>query len=192
MLVAKEKMSIQEARSTLIAVPGVMTSAFLELKLAIGDFRFRVVPFDQIMTEVVEGRAGAGLIIHEGQLTYRDLGLKEILNLGVWWGERTEGLPLPLGGNAIRRSLGPEKIAAVSEVLRQSILYGLEHREEAVRHSMRYARDMTEDLTDRFVGMYVNELTLDYGERGRAAVRRLLKEGFEAGLVPGPVHLEFA
>jgi 1,4-dihydroxy-6-naphthoate synthase len=192
MLVAKEKMSIQEAKSTLIAVPGVMTSAFLELKLAIGDFRFRVVPFDQIMTEVVEGRAGAGLIIHEGQLTYRDLGLKEILNLGVWWGERTEGLPLPLGGNAIRRSLGPEKIAAVSEVLRQSILYGLEHREEAVRHSMRYARDMTEDLTDRFVGMYVNELTLDYGERGRAAVRRLLKEGFEAGLVPGPVHLEFA
>ncbi len=192
MLVAREKISIQEAKSGLVAVPGVMTSAFLELKLAIGDFKFRVVPFDRIMTEVAEGRADAGLIIHEGQLTYADLGLHEVLNLGVWWGERTGGLPLPLGGNAIRRALGPEKIATVSEILKQSILYGLEHREEAVRHSMQYARDMTEDLTDRFVGMYVNDLTVDYGERGRTAVRKLLQEGFEAGLVPGPVNLEFA
>jgi 1,4-dihydroxy-6-naphthoate synthase len=192
MVVAREPIAPHDLPGKLIAVPGVMTSAFLHLKLAIGNFRFRVVPFDRILGEVAAGRADAGLLIHEGQLTYGQLGLVEVLNLGLWWRDRTEGLPLPLGGNAIRRSLGPEMIARVSEILRRSIVHGLEHRREALHHSMRYGRDMTEDLTDRFVGMYVNDLTVDYGERGRRAVVRLLTEGFEAGLLPGPVRVEYA
>jgi 1,4-dihydroxy-6-naphthoate synthase len=192
MVVAREPIAPADLPGKLIAVPGVMTSAFLHLKLAIGNFRFRVVPFDRIFEEVAAGRADAGLIIHEGQLTYQNLGLVEILNLGVWWRDRAEGLPLPLGGNAIRRSLGTEAIATVSDILRRSIVYGLEHRDDALRHSMRYGRDMTEDLNDRFVGMYVNDLTVDYGERGRKAVRQLLTEGFEKGLLPGPVRVEYA
>ncbi len=193
MVVAREAMDPAElTRGRLVAVPGVMTSAFLELRLAVGPFRFTVVPFDRILDHVAAGKADAGLIIHEGQLTYADQGLTEVLNLGTWWKERTGGLPLPLGGNAIRRSFGPEKIARVSALLKESIVYGLEHRKEAVRHSMAYARNMTEDLTDRFVGMYVNDLTVDYGDAGREAVRRLLSEGFEAGLIPGPVQLEFS
>jgi 1,4-dihydroxy-6-naphthoate synthase len=192
MVVAREPIAPADLPGKLIAVPGVMTSAFLHLKLAIGNFRFRVVPFDRIFEEVAAGRADAGLIIHEGQLTYQNLGLVEILNLGVWWRDRADGLPLPLGGNAIRRSLGAEMIATVSDILRRSIVYGLEHRDDALRHSMRYGRDMTEDLNDRFVGMYVNDLTVDYGERGRRAVHQLLTEGFEKGLLPGPVRVEYA
>ena len=192
MVVAREPIAPADLPGKLIAVPGVMTSAFLHLKLAIGNFRFRVVPFDRILEEVAAGRADAGLIIHEGQLTYQNLGLVEILNLGLWWRDRTGGLPLPLGGNGIRRSLGSELIATVSDILRRSIVYGLEHRGDALRHSMRYGRDMTEDLNDRFVGMYVNDLTVDYGERGRQAVRLLLTEGFEKGLLPGPVRVEYA
>lgn len=192
MVVAREPIAPADLPGKLIAVPGVMTSAFLHLKLAIGNFRFRVVPFDHILEEVVAGRADAGLIIHEGQLTYRNLGLVEILNLGLWWRDRADGLPLPLGGNAIRRSLGNEMISKVSDILRRSIVYGLEHRSDALRHSMRYGRDMTEDLNDRFVGMYVNDLTVDYGERGRRAVHQLLTEGFEKGLLPGPVRVEYA
>ncbi len=192
MVVAREPFAMADLPSKLVAVPGVMTSAFLHLKLAIGNFRFRVVPFDRILEEVTAGRADAGLIIHEGQLTYQNLGLVEILNLGLWWRDRSGGLPLPLGGNAIRRALGSEMISRVSDILRRSIVYGLEHRDDALRHSMRYGRDMTEDLNDRFVGMYVNDLTVDYGERGRRAVQQLLTEGFEKGLLPGPVRVEYA
>jgi len=192
MVVGGEDAASRDLHDLLIAVPGTMTTAYLALRLAIGPFRFRVVPFDRILDEVEAGRAGAGLIIHEGQLTYRDRGLHEILNLGVWWRDRTGGLPLPLGGNVIRRSLGRAKIDRVSALLKASIEHGLEHRKPALEHALHYARDMTESLADRFVGMYVNDLTVDYGDRGREAVRRLLAEGFEAGLVPGPVQVEFS
>lgn len=192
MVVAKEKLSVADLKTQLIAIPGTMTTAFLALRLAIGNFRFRVVPFDKILDEVEAGRADAGLIIHEGQLTYQNQGLTEILNLGVWWEERTGGLPLPLGGNAIRRSFGEKKIAHVSGLLRDSIVYGLEHRQPALTHAMQYARDMTGELADTFVGMYVNDLTVDYGDRGRTAVQRILTEGFEAGLLPGPVQVAFS
>jgi 1,4-dihydroxy-6-naphthoate synthase len=169
-----------------------MTTAYLALRLAIGPFKFSVVPFDRILDHVAAGKADAGLIIHEGQLTYKNQGLTRILDLGEWWSERTDGLPLPLGGNAIRRALGPETIARVSRYLKESIVYGLEHRQPALTHALQYARDMTEPLADRFVGMYVNDLTVDYGDRGRTAVGRLLSEGFEAGLLPGPVRIDFA
>ena len=192
MVVAREEMSLDDLRSRVIAVPGVLTSAFLGLRLMIGLFKFRVVEFDDIPRAVAEGEADAGLIIHEGQLTFQDLGLKEIVNLGVWWRDRTGGLPLPLGGNCIRRSFGPEKIARVSKILKDSIVYGLEHRQEAVEHSMQYARDMTTELADEFVGMYVNQRTVDYGDDGREAVRRMLDEGFRAGLIPGPVQPDFS
>jgi 1,4-dihydroxy-6-naphthoate synthase len=192
MVVARDEMSIDDLRSRIIAVPGVMTSAFLELRLMMGNFKFTVLPFDRILQAVAEGLVDAGLIIHEGQLTFGKLGLHQIVNLGEWWRDRTGGLPLPLGGNAIRRSFGPEKIARVSGFLKDSIVYGLEHRREAVEHAMQYARDMTTDLADEFVGMYVNERTVDYGDEGREAVHRLLDEGFRAGIIPGPVNLEFS
>ena len=192
MVVARDALQFSDLNHKLIAVPGTMTTAFLALRLAIGNFRFRVVPFDQILDEVAAGRADAGLIIHEGQLTYQNQGLREILNLGKWWEKRTDGLPLPLGGNAIRRAFGAEKIAHVSGLLRESIVYGLEHRRPALTHAMQYARDMTDDLADTFVGMYVNDLTVDYGDRGRRAVQRILTEGFEAGLLPGPVQVAFS
>ena len=192
MVVARRKMATEDLKRCLIAVPGTMTTAFLALRLAIGAFRFRVVPFDRILDAVAAGDADAGLIIHEGQLTYRNQGLEKILDLGAWWSERTQGMPLPLGGNAIRRSLGPLLISRVSELLKASILYGLEPRQPALTHALAYARDMERDQADTFVGMYVNDLTVDYGEEGRRAVERLLTEGFEAGIVPGPVHLEYA
>ena len=192
MVVAREPFSVDEVRSRVIAVPGVLTTAFLGLRLILGNFKFSVMPFDAIPQAVADGKADAGLIIHEGQLTYGQLGLHEVLNLGVWWKERTNGLPLPLGGNVIRRSFGTEKITRVSAMLKESIQYGLEHRAAAVDHSMQYARDMTTELADEFVGMYVNERTVDYGEDGREAVKRMLEEGFRAGLIPGPVQLEFS
>ncbi|HET9234038.1 MAG TPA: MqnA/MqnD/SBP family protein [Candidatus Eisenbacteria bacterium] len=192
MVVARRPMAVEDLKRGLIAVPGTMTTAFLALRLAIGAFRFRVVPFDRILDAVAAGDADAGLIIHEGQLTYRNQGLEKILDLGAWWSERTQGMPLPLGGNAIRRSLGPLLISRVSKLLKASILYGLEHRQPALTHALAYARDMERDQADTFVGMYVNDLTVDYGEEGRRAVERLLTEGFEAGIVPGPVRLEFA
>jgi len=192
MVVAREPMSADDLRSRTIAVPGIMTTAFLGLRLMLGNFKFRLVPFDRILEAVASGAAEAGLIIHEGQLTFGNLGLHQIVNLGVWWRDRSGGLPLPLGGNAIRRSFGPEKIARISAILKQSIEYGLAHRAEAVAHAMRYARDMSTDLADEFVGMYVNERTVDYGDTGREAVRRLLDDGFRAGLVPGPVSVEFS
>jgi len=192
MVVAREAMSPEDLRSRVVAVPGVMTTAFLGLKLMLGNFKFTVLPFDRILEAVASGRVDAGLIIHEGQLTFDQLGLKEIVNLGVWWRDRTGGLPLPLGGNTIRRSLGPEKTTRISALLKESIVYGLEHRKEAVDHALNYARDMDTRLADEFVGMYVNQRTVDYGPDGREAVRRLLDEGFRAGLIPGPVQLEFS
>ena len=191
MVVAARPMAVHDLGRMLIAVPGTMTTAFLALRLAIGPFRFRVVPFDRILDIVAKGEADAGLIIHEGQLTYQNQGLKKILDLGAWWSEKTGGLPLPLGGNAIRRSLGPQLIARVSDILKQSIQYGLEHRQPALTHALAYARDMKREEADTFIGMYVNDFTLDYGEDGQRAVKRLLTEGFEAGIAPGPVNVEF-
>ena len=150
------------------------------------------MPFDKIQEAVHAGDADAGLLIHEGQLTWQDEGLKKIVDLGEWWAERTGGLPLPLGGNVIRRDLGAQAIATLSRLLHDSITYGLAHRDEAVRYAMQFGRGLDRSRTDRFVGMYVNDLTLDYGERGREAVRRLLADAAAAGLLPKPVNVEFA
>lgn len=191
LIIARVPMSCDQARRTRIAVPGKMTTAYLALHLCLGEVETTVIPFDQIMDAVERGDVDAGLLIHEGQLTYAARGFHKVIDLGEWWMAET-GLPLPLGGNAIKKSLGPELIAKVSRLLRQSIEYGLEHRQVAVRHSMQYGRGMAESLTDQFVGMYVNDYTIDYGERGRAAVRLLLQRAHEAGLIANPVELEFA
>jgi len=174
-----------------VAVPGELTTALLTLKLYDPSVNYIVMPFDEIQPAVVAGNAAAGLLIHEGQLTYADEGLKKIVDLGEWWADRTSGLPLPLGGNVIRRDLGPKNISVLSKLLHDSIAYGLEHRREAVDHAMQYGRGLDRAKTDRFVGMYVNDLTLDYGERGREAVRRLLSDAEVAGLLPKPVQIEF-
>jgi 1,4-dihydroxy-6-naphthoate synthase len=191
MVVSGRPMTISDLRGARIAVPGTLTTAFLALRLLLGDkFAYDVVPFDQILSAVERGEYGAGLIIHEGQLTYRNQGLSLVVDLGVWWQEKT-GLPLPLGGNVVRRDLGPQTMWQISRLLRQSIEYGLAHRQEALEYALRYARDMDMSLADRFVGMYVNDWTLDYGPRGRAAVQRLLEEGYKAGVIPAPVAVEF-
>jgi 1,4-dihydroxy-6-naphthoate synthase len=174
-----------------IAVPGTLTTAFLVLKLQLGDeFTYEVHPFDEILNVVAAGGADAGLIIHEGQLTYADQGLHLVVDLGQWWQDET-GLPLPLGANAIRRDLGRQAMEEVTALLKESIRYGLEHREEALEYALQYGRDLDRTKADRFVGMYVNDWTLDFGERGRAAVARLLEEGHRAGIIPQPVDLEF-
>jgi len=191
LVVSRVPMSVDELRSATIAVPGMMTTAYLTLRLCIGEVRTVVVPFDQIMDSVQRGDVDAGLLIHEGQLTYSARGFHKVIDLGEWWMSET-GLPLPLGGNAIKKSLGPELIGLVSRLLRQSIEFGLKNREVAVRHSMKYGRGMAESLTDKFVGMYVNDYTIDYGERGRDAVRLLLGRAHDAGIIPRPVRLEFA
>ena len=191
LVISREPMGVEELRAATIAVPGLMTTAYLTLRLCVGDVKTTVVPFDQIMDTVERGDVDAGLLIHEGQLTYSSRGFHKVVDLGEWWMKET-GLPLPLGGNAIRKSLGPELIARVSKLLRASIQYGLANREVAVRHSMKYGRGMAESLTDKFVGMYVNDYTIEYGERGREAVRRLLERAHEAGIIPRPVRLEFA
>src|SRR5262249_23744137 len=152
----------------------------------------QVVPFDEIQPKVHSGEVAAGLLIHEGQLTYSEEGLRKIVDLGEWWADRTGGLPLPLGGNVIRRDLGSATISKLSRLLHDSIAFGLEHRQEAVEHAMQYGRGLDRARTDRFVGMYVNHLTLDYGERGREAVRRLLGDAEAAGLLPSRVRIEFA
>ena len=174
-----------------VAVPGELTTALLALRLFDPGVVYDVMPFDQIQEKVVSGEAAAGLLIHEGQLTYQDEGLKKIVDLGEWWAERTGGLPLPLGGNVIRRDLGPATISTLSRLLHDSIAYGLEHRSEAVDYAMQFGRGLDRTRTDRFVGMYVNDLTLDYGERGRKAVRQLLGDAQAAGLLSKPVHVEF-
>jgi len=191
LVVAREELDPAELSNAKIAVPGTLTSAFLTLRIFNPDFKYEVVPFDQITEAVTEGRCDAGLLIHEGQLFYQDLGLRKVLDLGEWWHEHTDGLPLPMGGNAIRRDLGPEMIHEVSDLLKESIRYSLDNREDALAYAMQFARDMDPALADRFVSMWVNELTLDYGERGREAVRRLLAEGYERGIIPKAVDVEF-
>ncbi|HSE98069.1 MAG TPA: MqnA/MqnD/SBP family protein [Blastocatellia bacterium] len=191
LVISHKPMSLNQLRNSTIAVPGKMTTAYLTLRLCLGDPKAIVIPFDQIMDAVERGDADAGLLIHEGQLTYAARGFEKVIDLGEWWKIET-GLPLPLGGNAIKKSLGAELISDLSRLLRESIEYGLAHRNEAVHHSMTYARGMETELTDKFVGMYVNDFTLDYGEAGRAAVRELLDRGHEAGIIPRPVELEFA
>jgi 1,4-dihydroxy-6-naphthoate synthase len=191
MVVSRELKTVEQLRGKTIAVPGTLTTAFLALKLLLGEeFTPVVMPFDKILGAVERGEAPAGLIIHEGQLTYKNQGLDLVVDLGVWWQEKT-GLPLPLGGNVVRRDLGPDLIRKVSDLLKQSIRYALEHRQDALSYALQYARDMDRSLADRFVGMYVNEWTLDYGPRGREAVRRLLEEGHKAGVIPNPVAIEF-
>jgi len=195
MLVAKQKLSRDEIVRKKIAVPGTMTSAFLALQLWLGksakEFDCVIVPFDQIFKAVRSGAAEVGLIIHEGQLTYQNEGLVVCEDLGVWWGRENNGLPLPLGGNVIHKHIEPAVRKTVSDILTASIQYSLDHRPEAVAHALQYARDMGRDLADKFVGMYVNHWTLDYGERGREAIRRFLGQAFERGLIPHRQELEF-
>jgi 1,4-dihydroxy-6-naphthoate synthase len=189
-------MKLEELPNIKLAVPGTMTTAYLALRLLLASLGHKdaplhdVVPFDQIIPAVEQGRYEAGLIIHEGQLTFQNNGLHLVKDLGVWWHERT-GLPLPLGGNVVRRDLGPELIAKVSRLLRESIRYSLDHRKEALDYALGYARDMDRGLADQFVGMYVNEWTLDYGEKGREAVRRLIAEGHKAGVIPHAADIQF-
>lgn len=190
MVVAARAFPAEEITNKKIAVPGTMTTAYLALKLFAPQVATEVVPFDQIIPQVVEGRYEAGLIIHEGQLTFARAGLHEILDLGQWWREKT-GLPLPLGGNAIRRDLGKKLIASVSRALRESIQYALDHREEALAYAMQFARDLDPQMANRFVSMYVNQRTLDYGQDGREAVRRLLQMGHKAGIIPHPAKVDF-
>jgi 1,4-dihydroxy-6-naphthoate synthase len=189
-LVSREPAKSDDLSSMTIAVPGVLTSAFLALRLYNPDFQYQVLPFDQIIETVRKGICDAGLLIHEGQLFYESVGLHKVLDLGEWWHERT-GLPLPMGGNAIRRDLGAETMRQISDLLRQSICYSLANREDALQYAMQFAREMDPELADRFVAMWVNDLTLDYTERGREAVRRLLTEGFERGIIPNRVSVEF-
>ena len=195
MLVAKQKFSREEVARKKIAVPGPMTSAFLALQLWLGrpakDFNYIVVPFDQIFQAVRDGRADIGLIIHEGQLTYQNEGLVVCEDLGVWWGRENDGLPLPLGGNVIHKRFDPATRKVISDILTASIQFSLDHRPEAVQHALQYARDMGHDLADKFVGMYVNHWTLDYGERGRESIRRFLGRAFDEKLIPHRQELEF-
>jgi 1,4-dihydroxy-6-naphthoate synthase len=191
MVVARRPLKIDDLAQARIAVPGTLTTAFLALRLLLPQgFAHEVLPFDEILNAVAEGRFDAGLIIHEGQLTFQNQGLHLVVDLGVWWREWT-GLPLPLGGNVVRRDLGPDVMRRISGLLKESIRYSLDHRDAALDYALRYARDMDRALADKFVGMYVNDWTLDYGPRGRAAVRRLLDEGQKAGIIPAPVAVEF-
>jgi 1,4-dihydroxy-6-naphthoate synthase len=190
-VVANEDLHPSELSKVKIAVPGTLTSAFLALSIYNPDFKYEVIPFDQIIEAVTSGKCDAGLLIHEGQLFYQNLGLHKVLDLGEWWHQHTDGLPLPMGGNAIKRDLSPDTIRKVSSLLKESIQYSLDNREDALAYAMQFARDMDPALADRFVAMWVNDLTLDYGERGREAVRRLLTEGHERGIIPHVVDIEF-
>lgn len=190
MVVAPRHMGLEELAQVRVAVPGTLTTAYLALKLFAPKIETAVVPFDQIIPQILAGKYEAGLIIHEGQLTYDTAGLCKIMDLGKWWHDLT-GLPLPLGGNAIRRSLGGELMNRVVRALRDSIRYGLEHREEALSYAMQFARDLDAQKADRFVGMYVNERTLDYGADGKEAVSRLLGMGHRAGIIPHQPNVEF-
>jgi 1,4-dihydroxy-6-naphthoate synthase len=195
MLVAKQMLSRDQVAAKRIAVPGTMTSAFLALQLWLGrpagQFDYCVVPFDRIFETVRAGKADVGLIIHEGQLTYQNEGLKVCEDLGIWWGRENEGLPLPLGGNVIHKRFAPAVRKTIADILTASIQYSLDHRAEAVQHALQYARDMGRELADKFVGMYVNHWTLDYGERGRESIRRFLGRAYESRLIPHRQELEF-
>jgi 1,4-dihydroxy-6-naphthoate synthase len=190
MIVANKECSVEQIKNKKIAVPGTLTTAYLVLKLFAPDVQTEVVPFDQIIPQVLQGRYEAGLIIHEGQLTYSKSGLHRIADFGKWWREET-GLPLPLGGNAIKRGLGAEVMHEVSTALRESIQYALDHRDEALEYAMQFARDLDRQLASRFVSMYVNERTLDYGDEGRKAITRLLDMGYERGIIPHKPRVEF-
>jgi 1,4-dihydroxy-6-naphthoate synthase len=190
MIVANREYSVEQIKNKKIAIPGTLTTAYLVLKLFAPDVQTEVVPFDQIIPQVLQGRYEAGLIIHEGQLTYSKSGLHRIVDFGKWWREET-GLPLPLGGNAIKRELGAEVMHEVSTALRESIQYALDHRDEALEYAMQFARDLDRQLASRFVSMYVNERTLDYGEEGRKAIVRLLEMGYERGIIPHKPTVEF-
>jgi 1,4-dihydroxy-6-naphthoate synthase len=190
MIVATKEFTPEQIRRKKIAVPGTLTTAYLVLKLFAPEVQTEVVPFDQIIPQILEGRYEAGLIIHEGQLTYSKSGLHRVVDFGRWWREST-GLPLPLGGNAIRRDLGVEVMREVSTALKESIQYGLEHRDEALEYAMQFARDLDRQLASRFVSMYVNERTLDYGPEGRAAITRLLEMGYEKGVISVRPQIEF-
>ncbi len=190
MIVSTHRVSLEEVRKLRIAIPGTLTTAYLTLRLFAPEIETATVPFDQIIPEVLAGNYDAGLIIHEGQLTYATQGLSKILDLGQWWREQT-GLPLPLGGNAIRRSLGDETMHIVTQALRESIQHGLDHREEALSYAMQFARDLDTRMANRFVSMYVNERTLSYGEDGREAIRKLLEMGHDRGIIPHPVKVDF-
>lgn len=189
-VVSREPRKPEDIGRMKIAVPGEMTSAYLALRIYNQDFEHVVVPFDQIIDYVKQGKADAGLLIHEGQLFYKQVGLDKIIDLGEWWFDKT-GLPLPMGGNVIRRDLGEELMREVSGYLKKSIQYSLDNREDALAYAMQFARDMQPELADRFVAMWVNELTLDYGDRGREGVRRLLDEGYERGIIPHKVEVAF-
>ena len=191
LVVSREPMQPEALAGKKIAIPGKMTTAYLTLRLCQPDFEPEVVQFDQILPYVQAGNADAGLIIHEGQLTYDREGLHKVVDLGEWWHEET-GLPLPLGANAIRRDLGTEKTRRITALLRKSIQYSLGNREKGLDYAMNYARDMETELADRFVSMYVNDYTLDYGDNGRAGVRELMDRGYKAGVIPHPVNVEFA
>lgn len=190
MIVSSRKLTLSQIKKTRIAVPGTLTTAYLTLKLFAPDIETAVVPFDQIIPAVVAGEYDAGLIIHEGQLTYANDGLTKLLDLGHWWRENT-GLPLPLGGNAIRRSLGKDAMLTATNALRDSIQHALDHREEALAYAMQFARDLDPTLANRFVGMYVNERTLNYGPDGREAIQKLLEMGYDRGVIPHRANVDF-
>jgi len=190
MIVSPRPFTANEVKTKRIAVPGLLTTAYLALQLFAPGVETEVVPFDQIIPQVLEGKFEAGLIIHEGQLTYDKSGLHRIVDLGKWW-QKVTGLPLPLGGNVIRRALGAELMTSVTAALRESIQYGLDHREEALSYAMQFARDLDVQSADKFIGMYVNERTLDYGSDGREAVRRLLDMGHKAGIIPNEARVDW-
>jgi 1,4-dihydroxy-6-naphthoate synthase len=194
MVVTREPMKIEDLRGKKIAIPGKLTTAFLTLQLCLGKageaFDYDVVMFDEIPAAVQSGKYDAGLLIHEGQLTYRSMGLHLVVDLGVWWQEKT-GLPLPLGGNVVRRDLGVAACQEITDIIRASIQYSLDHRKPAVQYALQFGRDLNPELADQFVGMYVNHWTLDYGQRGRDAITRLLDEGAKAGIVPAIGKIEF-
>ena len=190
MIVSSRKLTLAQVKKTRIAVPGTLTTAYLTLKLFAPEIETAVVPFDKIISAVVAGEFEAGLIIHEGQLTYANDGLLKLLDLGQWWRDQT-GLPLPLRGNAIRRSLGAETLSSTTNALRDSIQHALDHREEALAYAMQFARDLDPTLANRFVGMYVNERTLNYGPDGREAIRKLLDMGYDRGVIPHRANIDF-
>ncbi len=190
-LVAGSPLTVDQLKGQVVAVPGEWTSANLLLKLAVPGVKTKVVPFMQILNEVAQGNFVAGVVIHEGQLTYQEEGCQKILDLGEWWFEKEDGLPLPLGANAVRRDLGEKVMEDCARMVLKSVQHGIEHRKDALSHAMGFARDMDPKKTDRFVEMYVNDLTLDYGEEGKEAVRRLMIRGFEAGVLPKKIEPDF-
>jgi 1,4-dihydroxy-6-naphthoate synthase len=190
LVVAPRSMSPEELRREVIAIPGTRTSAYLALRLYLGDFRYEVCPFDEIMERVADGHCAAGLLIHEGQLSYPEAGLQALVDLGRWWKDDT-GLPLPLGVNVVRKALGPEVMREASAVLRESIRYGLEHRREALEYALQFGRGIDDVMADRFVGMYVNDWTLDMGAAGQESIRRFLTRGHEAGVITEMPRIEF-